>query len=417
MSENFTNILDQAIARIAAGESIETILADYPFQQHELAPLLYAAWELSSLRAVPPPLEPEAGLEVFLATARASRCEAVNQRRHRRWLAERLAGLEELWWHPRVRLTVGALTALILLFALMGSTVALAADSLPGDWLYPIKLANEEIRLSLTFDPAARAEYHLVRVQTRVQEIQRLVQADRPVDDKTLGRVNRSLEASLLAAASTDPTKITPLLATIEKTAAEQTSLVATVEVASTNTHNHQLLAQVRTNLSQARKLASVGQADLHAFRLSAKLGLLQIGGSSPTPLETGLPTATVTSTPTSNAPTATPTPTATASATPTVTARSSATATPTETAEPSRTPKPTRTPRPSPSPEPPTRTPPSSDETNTPQPPGQTKTPQPPGQTKTPQPPGQVKTPEPPGQVNTPQPPGQGKPKPTKKP
>jgi hypothetical protein len=422
MSEHLSVILDRALARLEAGEPVESILADYSSQRDELAPLLAAAQELSSLRAVPSPAEPEAGLESFLAGAKAAHSDLASQPRLGRWLTNRLAALRNLWWYPRTRLVVRTMAALALFFVLMGGTITLAADSLPGDWLYPVKLASEEIHLSLTFNQTARAEYHLVRARTRAEEIQHLVQAGRSIDETTLARMNRSLEACLLATASADLNEIPRLLATIQETTIAQTSLLAAASATAITARDRELLDRARLSLTQAWSLARAGQTDLHAFLLHARLGMLQIGQPSPASSETDLPTATITptptsgvqatpmvgtqATPTSRAQTAEPTATATASPSPSATTRPTDTPTPTKFTEPSPTPTPSYTPKP-------TSTP-----SHSPEPPSPTSTPQPPGQTDTPQPPGQTKTPQPPGQTKSPEPPAPTKPpKPTKKP
>jgi hypothetical protein len=392
MSEHISSVLDRALARLEAGEPVESILTDYPSQSGELAPLLAVTRELSSLRDVPAPPEPEAGLAAFLDQARALRPEAASRHRLHRRLIERLASFRDLWWYPRVRLTVGTLVALVMLFGLLSSTISLAADSLPGDWLYPVKLAGEEIRLSFTFEQTTRAEYHLARARARVGEIQRLAQAGRPIDETTLSHMSRSLETSLLAAAAANPAETLRLLRAIEETTAEQAALLAAAEAIATDASARQLLGQARLSLAQTRSLAYAGQANVHTFRLNIILGLFQVGWPSTPTSEADPPTATVTTQPTD-------------------------TLAPTASVEPSRTPSPT--PKSTESPEPAVIAEPAeepgpiggSEPIKTPVPPGQTRTPEPPGQTKTPKPPGQTKTPKPPGQDKPHEPPGQNKP------
>jgi len=46
----------------------------------------------------------------------------------------------------------------------MGGGVVLAADSMPGDFLYGVKLISEDVRLVLTPDPVGRAELEMAFV-------------------------------------------------------------------------------------------------------------------------------------------------------------------------------------------------------------------------------------------------------------
>lgn len=280
MSEqHLSTTLDQALARLEAGEPVNAILADDASGKTELAALLLAARELSSSRAVPLPPEPEPGLTAFLEQARALRGEGASWRRGRRVLAERIAALRDLCRYPQTRLVVSVLVALVLLFVSMGSTIALADSSLPGDWLYPFKLAGEELRLSFTFDPAARAQYRLAQAAARAEEVLGLARADLPIDEAALSRLDRSLEASLLSTASADTRETPQLLANIEGMAIEMMLWLATAQATATgdNPLQFEMLERAYVSLAQTLWLAHDGRADLYSFRLDARLGAVKI--------------------------------------------------------------------------------------------------------------------------------------------
>jgi hypothetical protein len=282
MSEPFSTILDRALARLQEGEPIESILADQPPGHDRLAALLLTAQELSSLNPAVSPAEPEAGLATFLEHARDLRAEAAPERSLWHRLAERLRPAGELWWYPQTRLAAGMMVALVLLLTLMGSAIALAGTSLPGDLLYPAKLAGEEIQLSLTSDHTTLARYRLARAKFRAEEIESLAQAGRPIDEATLARLNRSLEAVLLSTASADRSAISHLLADIEETTAEMTAVLAGLEALADdgNQRQAQMLEQARLSLLQTQQLADAGRADVYAFLLNARLGAFGIGNS-----------------------------------------------------------------------------------------------------------------------------------------
>jgi len=326
---------------------------------------------------------------------------------------------------------------LVLLFVLVGGTLGLSANSLPGDWLYPVKLVGEEARLSMIWSQSARAEYHLQRAQNRSEEIQRLVRAGRSLDERTLARLEETLESSLLAAASADQSQTPRLLFAIEQVSAKQAALLGLVQATAINSRTYQLLDQARINLLQAQSLARAGRANVYAFRLNASLGALQLG-ASPSLLGLELPLATLSPTPTLYQVDETRT------STPTVVSTARPTGTHTPTIWPSDTPMPSLTPTLAHTLQTPTATAtfaptaatatlaqptatatlaqptatatlaqptatatlaPTAPPTNTLQPPEPTSTPQPPEPTSTHQPPGLTNTPQPPGQDKTPKP------------
>lgn len=283
MSEHLSGILDKALARLEAGERVEDILADHPSQRDDLSQLLMAAQGLSLLRAAPR-TPSEAGLATFLDQARAVQAEAARTHHRWKWLAGRLDTFKDLCWEPRTRLVVGPLLAFVMLLALMAGMIALAADSLPGDLLYPVKLTAEELRLSFSADVSDRIQRHLSRARARSEEIQRLSEAGRPISEVTLLRMRASLEATLLAAASADVKDAPSLLAAAREVAARQEALLFQLEATAANAQQRRLIGQARLILSQTVSLARAGQSNPYGFHLDAKSGFPQLGSASPLP-------------------------------------------------------------------------------------------------------------------------------------
>ncbi|MCK9361115.1 DUF5667 domain-containing protein [Patescibacteria group bacterium] len=84
-----------------------------------------------------------------------------------------------------------ALAALSVIGAVMGGSlmgVNASERSLPGDFLYPIKLASEQTRLALTSDKADRVRLKTEFVDRRVEEIKTIVKAP----EKNSGRVREA---------------------------------------------------------------------------------------------------------------------------------------------------------------------------------------------------------------------------------
>src|SRR5205823_4324010 len=71
---------------------------------------------------------------------------------------------------------VPKLAAACLVVALAsGGTVATSADTVPGDVLYPAKIAVERVQLATTSDDVDRARLHVVFADHRLTELERAV--------------------------------------------------------------------------------------------------------------------------------------------------------------------------------------------------------------------------------------------------
>ncbi len=105
----------------------------------------------------------------------------------------------------------------------MGGGVVLAADSLPGDVLYGVKLLSEDVRLVLTPDPADRAELALAFVALRVQEMARLAQQGEDVPGAVVARLTRQMEQAMVEIARARPEEAPALLErVVERTQIQQ---------------------------------------------------------------------------------------------------------------------------------------------------------------------------------------------------
>jgi hypothetical protein len=118
---------------------------------------------------------------------------------------------------------LAAVLAVVVAIAGMGSGVVLAADALPGDFLYPVKLLSEDVRLALTSGPSARAELGMAFVDLRVQEMTRLAQQGEQVRQAEVDRMTRQMEQVMVEIAKSQPEEAPALLARlIERTRLHQ---------------------------------------------------------------------------------------------------------------------------------------------------------------------------------------------------
>lgn len=164
-SKEFDDILNECLDRLLIkSETVEQCLASYPGQADELKPLLQVAMATKQASAIQP--RPD-----FRARARYQFRSALQEMEGKR--NRSLFG-----WLPQWA-TVVTITLVFLLVA-GGGTVAAAGNSMPDNPLYPVKLATEQVRLTLTFSDMGKAELYAKLADKRVAEIVRMVNKDKP---------------------------------------------------------------------------------------------------------------------------------------------------------------------------------------------------------------------------------------------
>lgn len=159
MAKRFRDILDDCVERVLQGESVEQCLARYPEQAAELDPLLRVAL---SARATSSAVEPRPEFKARVG-------HEVQSQIRSKWLKTQPKRAPALHWMPR-----WAMAAVMLVFVVLlagTTTVAASSGSLPGDTLYPVKTATEQVQMRLTFSKAAKAKLQASLAERRVREI------------------------------------------------------------------------------------------------------------------------------------------------------------------------------------------------------------------------------------------------------
>jgi len=151
------DILNECLERIFKGESIEACLNAYPEQASKLEPLLRTGLVLMRKSAA---IQPDAEYK-----ARAQyQLQAMFYAKHKK--AEKRARIPV--WHRKW--AVAMTTVLVVLLAGIG-TVAASASALPDDALYPVKLAAEQVRVTVAFSDVDEAKLHLQFAERRAEEM------------------------------------------------------------------------------------------------------------------------------------------------------------------------------------------------------------------------------------------------------
>ncbi|HMR55371.1 MAG TPA: DUF5667 domain-containing protein [Candidatus Doudnabacteria bacterium] len=149
------DILDQALARLDQGESIESIAQH--FQSEELVEILKLAQTLNSIPISKAPVP----------TMRYSYAQKVG-----------------MWQKLVNAFQTYKLATIPLAFAMLViggyGTIQASEDSLPGDRLYGVKISTEQLRLKLTLDNEKKAEIHFELAKKRLSETKQVIALSNP---------------------------------------------------------------------------------------------------------------------------------------------------------------------------------------------------------------------------------------------
>ena len=160
MGRGFKLILSECIDALLEGESLEQCLQRYPQHAERLEPLLRAvigAREASYTIQPPPELKARV----------ASQVRAQMEARQRRARANRLSFFD---WMPQWA-SMSIIAVLTVIFC-GGCVFAASSESVPGDILYPVKLAFEEVQLAFTFSDTGKADLHAELASRRITEME-----------------------------------------------------------------------------------------------------------------------------------------------------------------------------------------------------------------------------------------------------
>ncbi len=156
MDFNIEDILDDCIAEIRAGKTIEDTLNQYPQLADELRPLLNIAGKLNKLPA------PSVSANGLMHTMAVLSTQNAN-------LKKRLQQRRITVFSKPVLIRIAA--AIMIVFIVGWTAVTSSAQALPGDILYPVKLLTERVRFFLTVNHEDKAELRLTFSDERLKEL------------------------------------------------------------------------------------------------------------------------------------------------------------------------------------------------------------------------------------------------------
>jgi hypothetical protein len=162
--------------------------------------------------------------------------------------------------------------ALLVLVLVAGSsfTVYAAQSSLPGQTLYPVKAASEDVALSLAFSPDARLNLTLRYTNRRMQEIQTLAAEGRPLPDQASDRYQQELDSALQLATQLNNQQMQAALIAI-KTQAEDQGMAVGEIIASQPHQASPAMVHLQARLQEQVQLSTIGEANPQEFKLQVQ--------------------------------------------------------------------------------------------------------------------------------------------------
>ena len=176
--QRFDDILNEALQRLVQGAPVEECLAVYEDVAEDLAPLLRVAQATATAGSDMAP-DPAARLAILGRLTEAWQDRETG--RHRRFPA--LA--------PALRPWTIALVAVVALVVTGWGTTTTAANSVPGDVLYPVKTVQERFVLAVAPSDHRKARIHARLAEKRTREM--VLLAHRGRDTAKMDRLARHL--------------------------------------------------------------------------------------------------------------------------------------------------------------------------------------------------------------------------------
>lgn len=168
------------------------------------------------------------------------------------------------------RFSMSTMTALImaLVVALGGSgaTVYAAQNALPTDSLYPVKILSEDLQVSLTEDPAERANLLLHQADRRLGEIAALEAKGIPPTEPVVMRQQQQIETAMQIAANMDDATMTRELVWTQTMLRDQLREADQLQSQSSG-QSLQIMIRMREMLTARLAVVETGLTDPQMFR------------------------------------------------------------------------------------------------------------------------------------------------------
>jgi hypothetical protein len=211
MARKLEDIFNECYERMRSGESLESCLYRYPEHAAELEQLLMTAFDIGRRASY---IQPRPEFKHW---------SLVRLEGERHYISQQRQPAKPGHFSWRQGWAVAIASVLILLLTGVG-TAAASSNALPDEPLYPVKLATEQVRLTLAVTDAQKAQVHIQLVETRAVEVEVMANEGKTEHAAiTAARLAKQLELANAAIDKLEATSgTTPPPATTETVTEEQ---------------------------------------------------------------------------------------------------------------------------------------------------------------------------------------------------
>ncbi|MDD5467967.1 MAG: DUF5667 domain-containing protein [Anaerolineales bacterium] len=198
--------------------------------------------------------------------------------RLKEWIDTSLKPIQRKERAPMLATLSSLIVIASLAFGGAGATVYAAAQSMPDEPLYQMKIFGEDLRLKFTYQEQAQLELALTFANRRMAEIATMLAAGKEVPEPTLTRLQSQLEYALRLAAQMEGEAALPVLHQVRAQLQYQLGLLDTLQ----NGYPGQggLLTRLREMFTAQLRLCELGLED--PLQLQHHLRQRTQGGAEP---------------------------------------------------------------------------------------------------------------------------------------
>ncbi|MFC1947905.1 DUF5667 domain-containing protein [Chloroflexota bacterium] len=190
--EKIENILTDCIRDIKSGKvTLAECLDHYDSRREELEPLIKMALNIQE----PPGFNLDSSYKQAAKAQLLHQIRGTKQKKLKSFTDILSFGIPyQLRW---ARVAVSVLAVIIMMSILAGGTAYAAQSSLPGDFLYAVKVRTEDTRLLIAAGDSAKAELSLKFAQMRLDEMNELMKTGSEKVELAIDGYKRNLDSAV----------------------------------------------------------------------------------------------------------------------------------------------------------------------------------------------------------------------------
>ena len=186
MEQDIELLLDNCIGEMRDGKSIDECLAKHSQYAGQLRPLLQMAQQLEALPQPEPSLEAISAALVEIGQKKTISNGGTGTFSKISTTVSNLKKKSSIFNKIRSPKLAWTFSIIFLFLAILFSAATISANSVPGDILYPLKLATEKVQFLLTSDSEKKAELRLTFSDKRLQEMVSVLNKSNKLDTTLL---------------------------------------------------------------------------------------------------------------------------------------------------------------------------------------------------------------------------------------